>query len=143
MPTLKGSKTHENLKAALATEAVANRRYLHFAHEADADGYPEVAGLFRDTAEAETAHAMGHLEYLKDAGDPVTGLPMGDTASNLKAAIVGESDEAADFYPAMAKTAREEGFTEIAEWFQTLAEAERNHSNRFTNAAKRVSAAGQ
>ena len=131
MPTLKGTKTHENLKQAFAGEAQANRRYLYFARRADVEGYPEIAGLFRDTAEGETGHATGHLDFLKQVGDPVTGLPIGNTRANLQAAIAGETAESTDLYPAMAKTAREEGFTEIAEWFETLARAENNHAARF------------
>ena len=72
MSTLKGSKTHENLKHAFAGESQANRRYLYFARAADIEGYPEVGGLFRDTSEAETGHAFGHMDFLKTVGDPAT-----------------------------------------------------------------------
>ena len=89
MAELKGSKTHQNLKDAFAGESQANRRYLYFAKTADVEGYPEVAGNFRDTAEGETGHAHGHLDYLKKCGDPATDLPIGDTESNLKAAVAG------------------------------------------------------
>ena len=89
MPDLKGTKTHENLKAAFAGESQANRRYLYFAKAADIEGYPEVGGLFRDTAEAETGHAHGHLDYLKAAGDPATDKPIGATDKNLVAAVAG------------------------------------------------------
>jgi rubrerythrin len=132
MSSLKGTKTHENLKAAFAGESQANRRYLYFAKQADVEGNPDVAGLFRDTAEGETGHAHGHLDYLKGVGDPATGLPIGDTTDNLKAAIAGETHEYTDMYPGMAKAAREEGFTEIADWFETLAKAEKSHAGRFT-----------
>lgn len=131
MPNLKGSKTHENLKAAFAGESQANRRYLYFAKVADVEGYPEVASNFRETAEGETGHAHGHLDYIKEVGDPATGEPIGDTAANLKAAIAGETHEYTDMYPGMAKTAREEGFTQIADWFETLAKAEKSHAGRF------------
>ncbi len=131
MANLKGSKTHENLKAAFAGESQANRRYLYFAKVADVEGYPEVAANFRETAEGETGHAHGHLDFLKVAGDPATGLPMGDSTLNLKAAIAGETHEYTDMYPGMARTAREEGFAEIADWFETLAKAEKSHAGRF------------
>ena len=131
MPDLNGSKTHENLKAAFAGESQANRRYLYFAKQADVEGYPEAAGNFRDTAEGETGHAHGHLDYLRKVGDPATDLPIGDTASNLKAAVAGETHEYTDMYPGMAATAREEGFDEIADWFETLAKAEKAHAGRF------------
>ena len=131
MPSLNGTKTHDNLKAAFAGESQANRRYLYFAKIADVEGHPDVAGLFRDTAEGETGHAHGHLEYLEKCGDPATGLPIGATADNLKASIAGETHEYTDMYPGMAKTARDEGFDEIADWFETLAKAERSHANKF------------
>jgi rubrerythrin len=134
MAQLKGSKTHANLKEAFAGESMANRRYLYFAKVADVEGYPEVAGNFRDTAEGETGHAHGHLEYLEAVGDPATGLPIGATNANLKAAIAGETHEYTDMYPGMAKDARSEGFEEIADWFETLAKAERSHANRFQKA---------
>ena len=134
MATLKGTKTHQNLKDAFAGESQANRRYLYFAKVADVEGYPEVAGLFKDTADGETGHAHGHLDYLKQIGDPATGLPIGETRLNLKAAIAGETHEYSDMYPGMAKTARDEGFDEIADWFETLAKAERSHANRFQKA---------
>jgi rubrerythrin len=136
---MKGSKTHENLKSAFAGESQANRRYLYFAKIADVEGYPEVAGNFRETAEGETGHAHGHLDYLKKVGDPATGLPMGPTEDNLKAAIAGETHEYTDMYPGMAKTAREEGFSEIADWFETLAKAEKSHAGRFTQMLKSIS----
>ena len=131
MADLKGSKTHANLKDAFAGESQANRRYLYFAKVADVEGQPDVAGLFRDTAEGETGHAHGHLDYLKKVGDPATGEPIGDTVLNLKASIAGETYEYTQMYPSFAKTAREEGFSEIAEWFETLARAERSHAGRF------------
>ena len=131
MPDLNGTQTHSNLKDAFAGESQANRRYLYFAKIADVEGYPDVAGLFRDTAEGETGHAHGHLEYLEAVGDPATGLPIGKSRDNLKAAIAGETHEYTDMYPGMAKAARTEGFDEIADWFETLAKAERSHANRF------------
>src|SRR5947208_5916721 len=132
MPNLRNTKTHENLKAAFAGESQANRRYLYFAKQADVEGQPDLAGLFRDTAEGETGHAHGHLDYLKQVGDPATGEPIGNTEKNLKASIAGETYEYTKMYPGFAKTAREEGFEEIAEWFETLARAEKSHAGRFT-----------
>jgi rubrerythrin len=136
MAKLEGTKTHQNLKDAFAGESQANRRYLYFAKVADVEGYPEVAGLFKDTADGETGHAHGHLEFLKQVGDPATGLPIGPTLKNLKAAVAGETHEYETMYPGMAKTAREEGFAEIADWFETLAKAEKSHAGRFDKAAK-------
>ena len=138
MAKLPSTKTHANLQAAFAGESQANRRCLYFAKIADVEGYPEVAGNFRETAEGETGHAHGHLDYLKQVGDPATGLPIGSTANNLKAAIAGETHEYTDMYPGMAKTAREEGFPEIADWFETLAKAEKSHAGRFDKMLKSI-----
>ena len=138
MANLKGSKTEGNLKAAFAGESQANRRYLYFAQKADVEGYNDVATVFRSTAEGETGHAHGHLEFLEISGDPATGLPIGETTANLKAAIAGETHEYTDMYPGMARTAREEGFGEIADWFETLAKAEKSHAGRFDKLLKTI-----
>jgi rubrerythrin len=134
MANLKGSKTEKNLKDAFAGESQANRRYLYFAQKADVEGHNDVAVVFRSTAEGETGHAHGHLEFLEVVGDPATGKPIGPTDKNLAAAIAGETHEYTDMYPGMARTAREEGFDEIADWFETLAKAEKSHAGRFQKA---------
>jgi rubrerythrin len=138
MTKLATSKTLDNLKHAFAGESQANRRYEYFAKQADVEGYPDVAGLFRDTAAGETGHAHGHLDYLKQVGDPATGLPIGNTEKNLAAAVHGETEEYQTMYPGFAKTARDEGFEDIAEWFETLAKAEKSHANRFGKALESV-----
>ena len=138
---LKGTKTHDNLKAAFAGESQANRRYLYFANKADVEGHTEVASLFRNTAEGETGHAHGHLDYLAHVGDPATDLPIGSSELNLKAAVAGETHEYTDMYPGMAKSARDEGFDEIADWFETLAKAERSLANKFQKALDALVAA--
>src|SRR6202012_2904286 len=134
MASLKGSKTEENLKAAFAGESQANRRYLYFAQKADVERYNDVSSVFRSTAEGEPGHAHGHLEFLEEVGDPATGKPIGSTDKNLVASVAGETHEYTDMYPGMARTAREEGFDEIADWFETLAKAERSHAGRFQKA---------
>ena len=131
MADLKTSKTLDNLKEAFAGESQANRRYLYFAQKADVEGQPEAAGLFRQTADGETGHAFGHLDFLSEVGDPATGEPIGDTETNLKSAVAGETYEYTEMYPGFAKTAREEGFAEIGEWLETLARAEKSHAGRF------------
>jgi rubrerythrin len=138
MPGLKNSKTEENLKEAFAGESQANRRYLYFAQKADVEGYPDVAALFRSVAEGETGHAFGHFDFLREVGDPVTGVPVGATEDNLRSAIEGETYEYSEMYPGFAKTAREEGFDEIAEWFETLARAEKSHAGRFNEGLSSV-----
>ena len=138
MSALKGSKTHDSLKHAFAGESQANRRYLYFARVADIEGYPDIGGLFRDTSEAETGHAFGHMDFLKAVGDPATDVPFGSTKQNLKSAIEGETYEYTQMYPGMAKTAREEGLPALAEWFETLAKAEKSHAGRFNKGLKQV-----
>ena len=134
MAQLKGTKTEQNLKDAFAGESQANRRYLYFAAKADVEGQNDLAALFRSTAEGETGHAHGHLEYMESVGDPATDQPIGPTDKNLLSAIAGETHEYTDMYPGMARTARDEGFDEIADWFETLAKAEKSHAGRFQKA---------
>ncbi|MBI3977043.1 MAG: rubrerythrin [Chloroflexi bacterium] len=136
MATLNDTRTYANLKEAFAGESQANRRYLYFAQRADIEGYADVAALFRSVAEGETGHAFGHLDFLSDVGDPVTGVPIGATEDNLKSAIEGETYEYTEMYPGFARTAREEGLDEVAEWFETLARAERSHAGRFGQGLK-------
>ena len=137
--SLEGTKTHENLKAAFVAESQANQRYLWFAHTADIEGYPDTAALFRSVAEGETGHAHGHLEYLAEVGDPVTGDPIGDSADNLRSAVASETYEYTQMYPGFAKTARDEGFSDVADWFETLARAEKSHASRFQQGLDSIS----
>jgi len=139
--SLKNTKSLDNLKEAFAGESQANRRYLYFARVADIEGFPDIAGLFKDTADAKTGHAFGHLDFFKevgDLGDPATGEPMGKTELNLRAAVAGETYEYTQMYPGMAKTARDEGFAELAEWFETLAKAEKSHAGRFNKGLTQI-----
>jgi rubrerythrin len=131
--TLKGTKSFENLKNGFAGESEANRRYLYFGKEADIQGEPEIANNFRETGQGETGHAFGHLDYLKkyEGGDPATGKPFGDLKEMLESALAGEVYEYTEMYPGFAKTAREEGFDDLALWFETLAKAEKSHAGRF------------
>lgn len=133
-PPLKGSRTEAGLKQALSREALANRLYLYFAQKADIEGLGDISALLRSTAEGETGHAFGHLEFLEEVGDPISGLPIGETQDNLAAALAGELADATEFYPDLARTARQEGFLEIAEWFERLAKAEQAHAKRLQKA---------
>jgi rubrerythrin len=136
---LVGSRTHENLKDAFAGESQANHRYLWFAQKADVDGFPEIAALFRNIADSETGHAFGILEYLAEIGDPTSGEPIGDTQDNVRSSILGETYEYTQKYPGFAKTARDEGFAEVAEWFESLARAEKSHAEKLADALKNIS----
>lgn len=139
MPALKGTKTEQNLKEAFAGESQANRRYIYFARRADIEGLPEIAGLFRDVAEGETGHAFGHFDFLAEVGDPVTGAAVGDSRKNLQSAIEGETYEYTEMYPGFGKIAREEGFDEVADWFETLSRAEKSHAGRFQKGLEAIS----
>lgn len=132
MAELRGTRTEENLKQAFADEAQANRRFLYFAQKADAEGLPDVAALFRSVADAETGHAFGHLDFLAESCDPVTGMPVGTTEENLRSAIDGETRDYAERYAEFARVARDEGFDEVAEWFETVGRAEKSHVGRLT-----------
>jgi rubrerythrin len=127
------------LKHAFAAESQANRRYLYFAHKADIEGYPDVAALFRSVAEGETGHAFGLFDFLAEVGDPVTAVAVGDTEDNLRSAIAGETYEYTEMYPGFARTAREEGFDHIAEWFEALGKAEKSHAARFGSGLEAIS----
>jgi len=134
MPSLKGTETDQNLKDAFAGECQANRRYFCFARKAGGEGFNDLAAVFRSTAEGRTGRAYGHLDYLEEVGDPSTGNPIGLTGDILRAAIDSETHEHTDMYPGMARVARQEGFDEIADWFETLAKAGKSHVGRFRKA---------
>ena len=139
MPALDGTRTEQNLREAFSRESQANRRYLYFAQKADVEGHPAVAALFRSVAEGETSHAFGHFDFLLELGDPATGNPVGSTEDNLKAAIAGETYECDHMYPDFARIAREEGFDEVGEWMETLAQAEKSHAGRFAEGLESLS----
>jgi rubrerythrin len=142
--SLAGTKSHENLKGAFAGESQANRRYLYFARVADIEGYPDVGGLFRDTSEAETGHAFGHLDFLKEVGDPCTGVAIGTTAKNLKSAVEGETYEYTEMYPKFRHLAVEEGNMAAVTEFDEQIEESKVHAAAFRRtlemAAKRFAA---
>ena len=120
-----------NLRQAFAREAASHRRYLYFARIAELEGFTEVARTFREIAEALEGHAEGHMDFLKIAGDPITGRPIGDTEDNLAASLAGESENVESFYPEMAEVARAEGFDQIGAWFDTMVTAKRAHAERI------------
>jgi len=126
MPALRHTRTYDNLTEAFARESQAGHRYLYFAQKADIEGHPELAALFRSVADGEAGHAFGHLDFLAEAGDTT-----GESVANLRSAIAAENYESTELYPGFADIAREEGRNDIAEWFDSLAEAERNHAERL------------
>ena len=133
----RAAKSVDNLKDAFAGESQANRRYLYFAQRRRHRGLPGRRGPLQDTADGETGHAHGHLDFLKEVGDPATGEPdRQDREEPQGRRSPGETYEYTKMYPGIAKTARDEGFDEIAEWFETLAKAEKSHAGRFTEGAR-------
>ena len=143
MTALRGTRTEANLRAAFAGDSQADRRFVYFARCADIEGRAGAARLFRDLAAGETGHALGHLELLEEVGDPVTGMPLGDTAANLRSALAGETHEHTELYPALARTAREEGFAEIADWFEALGGAHRLRTRRLAATLRALTEAGE
>mgnify|MGYP006266456091 CR=1 FL=1 len=136
MPTLRGTKTLENLKTAFAGEAQANRRYLYFSRKADEEGFPEVAALFKGIAEGETAHAFHHFDSMKEMGDPVTGASVANVKDMLASSVKGETYEYTEMYPSFAQVAREEGFEEIEKYLDILTKEEHAHANKFGDALR-------
>ena len=136
MHDLRGTKTLEDLQEAFARESQDNRRFLYFATKAEVEGLPEMASLFRSVAEGETMHAFGHLDFLSELGE-WTGLgEMSPVVACLKAALQLEVVEHTQMYPGFARTAREEGFDEVAEWFEVLIRSERSHAEHLARAVE-------
>lgn len=131
--TLAESQTHANLLAALAATGVAQLRALWSAQEADVDGRPDAARSFRSVADDLTSSAFGLLEFLVDIDDPTTGKAIGDTEDNIAASIASEAIDRDETYPAFAATARDEGFGQIAEWFDSLGDAAARHVARLAD----------
>lgn len=122
MKNVKGTKTEKNLQDAFAGESMARNKYTYFASVAKKEGYEQIAGIFLETAENEKEHAKLHFKALKE---------LGNTIENLKAAAAGENYETSTMYPQMAKTAREEGFEEIAKMFEEIGSVEKDHEARY------------
>ncbi len=119
---LKGSKTEKNLEAAFVGESQARNKYTYFAEVAREEGFDQIASVFLETAENEKAHAKIELNFLGG---------IGDTVANLQAAAEGEHHECSHMYPEFERVAREEGFTEIADFFKRVAEIEKQHEKRY------------
>jgi rubrerythrin len=119
---LKGSETEKNLWKAFAGESQARNKYTYWANQAVKDGYRQIAGIFRETADDEKEHAERAFKFLDG---------IKDTTENLKAAAEGENYEWTDMYPEFEKVAREEGFDEIADFFHEVAEVEEEHEKRY------------
>lgn len=124
MPELPGTQTHRNLEQGFARESQAAIRYRYFAQQADIEGEPETAALFRSLADGATGHALGHLELLAEFADPATGSAVDDPAACVASAAQSETEDHTVTYPSFAETAHAEGFAEIGQWLETLARAD-------------------
>ena len=134
---LKGSKTEKNLMAAFAGESQARNRYTFYASKAKKEGLVQIAKIFEETADQEKEHAKRLFNFMKGGEIEITGSfpagPVGTTMENLKEAAAGENYEWTEMYPGFAKTAREEGFDEIADIFEAIAVAEKQHEKRYND----------
>jgi rubrerythrin len=137
---LRGTRTLANLREAFARESQDNRRFLYFATKADVEGLPEIASLFRSLAEGETMHAFGHLDFLSELSEWAAPDETSPVLACLQAALALEVSEHTLMYPGFARTARDEGFDEIAEWFEMLIRSERSHADHLARAVETVTA---
>lgn len=126
---MKGSKTEQNLWTAFAGESQARNKYTYFASVAKKEGYEQIWGLFLETADNEKEHAKQIFKFLQG---------IGDTRANLQTAIDGENHEHTQMYPEFERVAREEGFTEIADFFKEVAEVEEHHEKRYRALLKNI-----
>ena len=144
MADLKGSKTEKNIMAAFAGESQARNRYTYFAAKAKKDGFVQISKIFEETANQEKEHAKRLFKLLKGGEVEITGsFPAGviaDTVDNLKGSAAGENYEHTEMYPGFAVIAREEGFDNIAEIFEAIAVAEKQHEKRYLGLAANIDA---
>ncbi|MFC1549326.1 rubrerythrin [Nitrospirota bacterium] len=141
---LKGSQTEKNLMAAFAGESQARNRYTYFAAKARKEGYRQISAIFEETADQEKEHAKRLFKLMQGGEIDISGSfpagPVGDTIDNLKAAASGENHEWTDMYPSFAKIAKEEGFNDIANVFEAIAVAEKQHEKRYNDLAANIAA---
>ena len=132
---LKGTQTEKNILTAFAGESQARNRYTYFASQAKKEGYEQIAAIFEETANQEKEHAKRLFKLLEGGEVEIQAAfpagKIGTTAENLAAAAGGENYEWTDMYPSFAKTAREEGFEEIAKIFEAIAVSEKQHERRY------------
>ncbi len=142
MNDLKGSQSEKNLLTAFAGESQARNRYEFFASKAKKEGFVQISRIFEETAVQEKAHASRFFKLLKGGDVEITATfhagGNGNTEENLRAAAGGENHEHTEMYPTFARTAREEGFEEIARVFEAVAIAEKQHEKRFLELADNI-----
>ena len=142
--SIKGTQTEKNLMAAFAGESIARNRYTYFAAVARKEGLVQISEIFMETADQEKEHAKRFFKFMEGGEIEITETfpagPVGDTLENLKAAAAGEEHEWTEMYPAFAKTAREEGFSQIAAAFDAISIAEKQHGKRYRDLADNLEA---
>jgi rubrerythrin len=144
MARLKGTQTEKNLLTAFSGESQARNRYTYFASKAKKEGYVQISEIFTETANQEKEHAKRLFKFLEGGEVEITGaFPagiIGTTLENLKDSAAGEHYEQTVMYPEFAKTAREEGFDSLAEVFEAIAVAEKQHEKRYADLAANIEA---
>jgi len=144
MARLKGTQTEKNLLTAFSGESQARNRYTYFASKAKKEGYVQISEIFTETANQEKEHAKRLFKFLEGGEVEITGAfpagVIGTTLENLKDSAAGEHYEQTVMYPEFAKTAREEGFDTLAEVFEAIAVAEKQHEKRYVDLAANIEA---
>lgn len=144
MADLKGTQTEKNILTAFAGESQARNRYTYFTSQAKKEGYVQIAAIFEETANQEKEHAKRLFKLLEGGEVEITGAfpagVVGPTVKNLKASAAGENYEHTIMYPGFAKTAREEGFSDIAMIFEAIAVAEKQHEKRYNDLVANIEA---
>lgn len=144
MASIKGTQTEKNLLIAFSGESQARNRYTYFAAAARKEGLVQISHIFEETADQEKAHAKRFFKFLEGGEVEITETfpagVIGSTLDNLRAAAAGEEHEWTEMYPAFAKTAREEGFEDIALAFEAICVAEKQHGKRYTDLANNLEA---
>lgn len=144
MASLKGTQTEKNLLTAFSGESQARNRYTYFASKARKDGFVQIALIFEETANQEKEHAKRFFKFLEGGEVEIVGAfpagVIGPTFDNLKAAEAGEHYEQTEMYPGFAKIARKEGFEDIAQVFERVSVAERQHEKRYRELAENIKA---
>jgi rubrerythrin len=142
MSTVHGTQTEKNLLKAFAGESQARNRYTYFASQAKKDGYVQISTIFEETANQEREHAKRFFKFLEGGDVEITAtFPAGmirTTVENLKAAAAGENFEHTELYPGFAKTAREEGLDAVAQAFEAISVAEKQHEKRYLDLASNI-----
>jgi rubrerythrin len=144
MASLKGTQTEKNLLTAFAGESQARNRYTYFASKAKKEGYVQISDIFTETANQEKEHAKRFFKFLEGGEVEIAAAfpagVIGTTLENLKASAAGEHYEHTEMYPGFAKVAREEGFNAIAEVFEAISVAEKQHEKRYDDLAANIEA---